>query len=77
MSDLRYAAEHEQVENLVDLLFRRAGAGWTRGMAAAEADKAAEAVAGVLGWDDTRIAAEVAAYRDYLRRQHAFRESAP
>lgn len=77
MSDLRYAAEHEQVENLVDLLFRRAGAGWTRGMAAAEAHKAAEAVAGVLGWDDTRIAAEVAAYRDYLRRQHAFRESAP
>ncbi|HEV2547245.1 MAG TPA: FAD-dependent oxidoreductase [Stellaceae bacterium] len=73
LADLKYAAENEHVLNLVDLLFRRVGAGWTRSMAAGTAGRAAETVAGILGWDETRIAAEIAAYRAYLEDQHAKR----
>ena len=71
LSDLRHAAQHEDVTNLVDLLFRRVGAGWTQSMAADAARKAADTVADILGWDEGRVAAEVAAYRDHLRQQHA------
>ena len=74
LSDLRHAAEHEDVTNLVDLLFRRVGAGWTESMAADASRKAAETVADILGWDEGRVAAEVAAYRDHLRQQHALRD---
>jgi len=73
LSDLRHAVRYEHVANLVDLLFRRVGAGWTRSMAADAAPSAARAVADILGWDEARIAGEVAAYRDHLAREHAFR----
>jgi glycerol-3-phosphate dehydrogenase len=73
LSDLRHAARYEHVANLVDLLFRRVGAGWTRSMAADAAPGAARAVADILGWDEARMAGEVAAYRDHLAREHAFR----
>ncbi len=71
LADLKHAAEHEHVANLVDLLFRRVGAGWTRTMADGAAERAAETVAGVLDWDEARIAAEIVSYREHLRRQHA------
>jgi glycerol-3-phosphate dehydrogenase len=76
LSDLRHAVRYEHVTDLVDLLFRRVGAGWTRTMAADAAPSAARAVADILGWDDARIAAEVAAYRNHLAREHAFRSVA-
>lgn len=70
LADLQFAAGREQATNLADLLFRRTGAGWTADMAREAAGRAASAVAGVLGWDDARIAMEVAGYRDYLARNH-------
>lgn len=70
LADLRHAASHEHATNLVDLLFRRTGAGWTETMAAAAASRAAEAVADLLGWDKARIEREVADYRAYLARNH-------
>jgi glycerol-3-phosphate dehydrogenase len=70
ISDLRYAAEHEHVVSLVDLLFRRVGVGWTKSMGCDAAKRAAEAVADVLGWDKERVEAEVQAYRQYLLRFH-------
>jgi glycerol-3-phosphate dehydrogenase len=70
ISDLRYAAEHEHVTNLVDLLFRRVGVGWTKSMGCDAAKRAAETVADVLGWDKERVDAEVQAYRQYLLRFH-------
>jgi len=73
LSDLHVAAEQEHVVTLTDLMFRRVGAGWTRGMGAAEAETAARAVAPLLGWDEARIIAEVAAYRAYLKDQHRCR----
>ena len=39
-------------------------------MAREGADTAARAVADVLGWDEARIAREVAGYREYLARMH-------
>jgi glycerol-3-phosphate dehydrogenase len=76
LADLTLAAEQEHVTNLVDLLFRRVGAGWTRTMGHDAAARAARTVAGPLGWDDARVAAEIAAYREHLRRQHAYARDA-
>jgi glycerol-3-phosphate dehydrogenase len=70
LADLRYAATHEHATNLVDLLFRRTGVGWNGGMAAGGAETAARTVADLLGWDEARIAAEVAGYRAHLATQH-------
>lgn len=63
---LRHAVVHEHVETLVDLLFRRVPVGWTPGMGLADARKAAETVAGLLGWDEARIGHEVEAYRRFI-----------
>ena len=59
LSDLKFAAQHEQVTNLTDLLFRRVAVGWTEGMSREVAEKAAETVAQDLGWDRQRVMAEV------------------
>lgn len=72
LADLEHAAQREQVTSLVDLMFRRIGAGWTRTMGYDAAPRAAEVVADVLGWDRARIDTEVKAYRDYLARMHKF-----
>jgi glycerol-3-phosphate dehydrogenase len=76
IADLRHAASNEHVVDLVDLLFRRVGLGWTASMAADASRKCAQAVSDVLGWDAARVDAEVAAYADHLDRQHAFRSGA-
>jgi glycerol-3-phosphate dehydrogenase len=68
---LRYAAAHEHVETLVDLLFRRVPLGWSPGMGIAAARRAAETVADVLGWDDARIVREVEAYRHFTAEHFA------
>lgn len=72
LSDLKFAIAHEQPTNLVDLLFRRVGAGWTRDMASEAAPLAATIMGEALGWSDERASREVEAYRAYLARQHAF-----
>lgn len=71
LADVGHAAAHEHVTGLVDLMFRRLGAGWTRTLGVEAAETAARAAAGALGWDEARIADEVAAYRAYLAEQHA------
>lgn len=70
LSDLRHAAEHEQPQNLVDLMFRRVGAGWTETQGREGARKAAETVADIMGWDEARIQREADAYVAYLARTH-------
>lgn len=71
LSDLRHAAAHEHVTDLIDLLFRRTGAGWTAGMASREAERAAATVADIMGWDPAEQQAQVRRYRAYLARRHA------
>jgi glycerol-3-phosphate dehydrogenase len=72
LADVKAAAEREHVTSLVDLMFRRVGAGWTRTMGYDAAQRAAEVAGSVLGWDKARREAEVRAYHDHLLRQHAF-----
>ena len=70
IADLRYAAEHEQVTSLVDLLARRAGVVWTEHQGREAARTAADAVANLLGWDEARVEREVEGYRAYLVHTH-------
>jgi glycerol-3-phosphate dehydrogenase len=75
LADLRYAAQHEHPQSLVDLLFRRVPVGWSEDMGVGAAQRAAETVADVMGWDSTQITQEVKAYIAYVRRMFAFRSA--
>ena len=79
LSDLQFAAQNQHATNLIDLLFRRVGAGWTATMGYAAADKAAQAVAETMGWDRERTESEVREYRAHLERLYRVRpdQSAP
>ncbi|MBL8700679.1 MAG: FAD-dependent oxidoreductase [Alphaproteobacteria bacterium] len=75
-ADLVHAARHEHATSLVDLMFRRVGAGWTKTMGHAAADRAAEAVATVYGWDQARTRREAQSYREHLLALHRLRTDA-
>jgi glycerol-3-phosphate dehydrogenase len=74
LADLRHAALNEHGTNLVDILFRRVGVGWTRTMGSLAAERAAEIVGEALGWDDTRRRAEAASYRQHVAHLHRVRD---
>ena len=70
--ELRWAARHEDVRHLTDLLLRRVRLGLTT----AEGGRALlgsirPVVQAELGWDDNRWEAEVRAYTEYWQRAHA------
>jgi glycerol-3-phosphate dehydrogenase len=69
-AQLRHAASVEDVRSLVDLLFQRVGLGWGASVGGDIARQAAEAVADVLGWDASRIVAEVESYSRHVQRMH-------
>jgi glycerol-3-phosphate dehydrogenase len=73
LSDLAAAARSEHPVSLIDLMFRRVGAGWTATMGYAAAELAAAAVAGEMGWDAARQADEVKQYRAYLEEHFLIR----
>jgi glycerol-3-phosphate dehydrogenase len=73
LSDLECAARQQHAASLIDLLFRRVGAGWTETMGHAAAETAAQAVAATMGWDPERTAREVREYRAHLERLYRFR----
>lgn len=69
-AEIVYAASHEGAQHLDDVLARRTRISievWDRGVAAAET--AAQLMAGVLGWDDARVAEEVDFYRERVRAE--------
>ncbi len=68
VSDLQYAAQHQHGTNLIDLLFRRVGAGWSPTMGYAAAERAADAVAATMGWDRERVEREIRLYRAHLEQ---------
>ena len=70
IADLRFAAEHEQAQTLVDLLFRRTGLGWRTAIPPPAVTRAAEAVADILRWDEAKVAEEAQSYLAYVRRYH-------
>jgi glycerol-3-phosphate dehydrogenase len=65
---LREIAREEQVLNLEDLCLRRTKLGYEHDQGFDDIEKTAEAVAGVLGWDQQRTRHEVEKYRDTIRR---------
>lgn len=73
LSDLKFAAAGEHPTSLIDLMFRRVGAGWTETMGYDVAETAARAVAQEMGWDEARVTQEVAAYREFLVRSFNYR----
>ena len=70
MATLRKMAETEQPRHLVDLLYRRSGLGWAGPIPPDAVSRAAEAVAGPLGWDAARTEREIAAFNAYQKEQH-------
>lgn len=67
--ELRYSARWEMAETLGDLLIRRTHLAFeTRDHGIGVAASVAEAVAPILGWDKTAIAAALADYEDEVRR---------
>ena len=68
LAELRARAENEQVTSLVDLLARRTRAGWSETMGYEAAERAAETVGDILGWDAARQQTEADAYRAKLAR---------
>ncbi len=68
-AEVRYAATHEGARHLDDVLVRRTHLALvTRDAGDSVALEAARIVAPVLGWDDERVEAEVAAYRAAVPR---------
>jgi Glycerol-3-phosphate dehydrogenase len=63
LSDLQHAARVEHARSLTDVLFRRVGVAWDCALSDVELARAADAVGGVLGWDETRRSEEIANYR--------------
>lgn len=70
IADLVYAAEREHAQSLVDILFRRTSAGWHASIPPDAVERAAQAVARALGWDDERREREVAGFIAYQARYH-------
>ena len=62
----RHAVRHEHARDLAGILQTRLGAGWGRHLNRAELERAADAVANLLGWDDAEKARQVEAF---LHRQ--------
>ena len=73
LSDLRHAVRQEHARTLTDLLFRRVPVGWSETMGHECCQRAAEAVADLLGWDRARLGQEVTAYRAYVEAMFRFR----
>ncbi len=67
LAQVAYAVDREQAVTLADVLLRRIPAGWSKCHALDGAARAARVMAQRLGWDDARIACEVAAYERELR----------
>ncbi|MBI2761555.1 MAG: glycerol-3-phosphate dehydrogenase/oxidase [Chloroflexi bacterium] len=63
-----HAARHEGARTVGDVLLRRTPAGWNPCLGLDAAPGVATLLAQELGWDQARVAAEVAAYRDEVRR---------
>jgi glycerol-3-phosphate dehydrogenase len=68
LADLRFAAEHEHVLNLDDLMFRRVPFGWSEGMGLDVAEAVAEAVSDIMGWSALEVGNQVRRYRAHVAR---------
>lgn len=75
LDHLRFSAEHEQVVNLDDLMFRRVCLGWSEGMGLDVAEAVAESVSDIMGWSRLQVSEQVRRYRAQVA--HDFGVEAP
>lgn len=68
--EIAFLAEREEVVNLMDLLLRRTSVAFVGGMSAATLQEIAAAAAPALGWDASRVRAEVELATTSLRDAH-------
>jgi glycerol-3-phosphate dehydrogenase len=68
LAQVAYAVDREEAVTLADVLLRRLPVGWSACHALDGADAAARVMAARPGWDDARIAREIAAYEAEVRR---------
>ncbi|MDE3095410.1 MAG: glycerol-3-phosphate dehydrogenase/oxidase [Chloroflexota bacterium] len=68
LAQVAYAAACEHAATLADALLRRLPVGWSKCHALDGAERCAHVMAQRLGWDDSRVSGEVAAYERELRR---------
>jgi glycerol-3-phosphate dehydrogenase len=66
LAQIAYAVEREDAATLGDVLLRRLPCGWSACRALDGAERAAGVMSARLGWDEARVAAEVASYREEL-----------
>lgn len=69
LADLQHVAKTEYPATLVDAI-RRVGAHWSQTMAVEAADKAAQAIASEMGWDQARAGKEARDFAAYLAHTH-------
>ncbi|WP_439495368.1 FAD-dependent oxidoreductase [Bosea sp. (in: a-proteobacteria)] len=69
-ADVIEAVRREQARTLDDVLSRRTGLAWSSDQGFAAARPAAGAMAPLLGWDEARIAREIAAYQKGMAHLH-------
>ena len=71
LAELAFAGRREQARSLADVLMRRTRLALLdgRGLDDAALERAAHALGGELGWDDARVTAEVARYRETAARE--------
>jgi glycerol-3-phosphate dehydrogenase len=68
LAQVAYAVEREHARTPGDVLLRRLPCGWSACHALDGAERAAGVMASRLGWDDARVASEVAAYEREVKR---------
>lgn len=71
LREIQFMVRHEQIGHLIDVLIRRTSLAF-RGLVTADLlTELAQALAGPLGWDESREAQEITHARDVLQRFHA------
>ncbi len=73
-AEVLFALRQEEAVHLSDVLARRVMVGLEADLGRACAPRVAAVMAGELGWDDATVAAELAAYEEYLRRFEVIEE---
>lgn len=68
--EIQYITQFEKVEHVDDILLRRSLIAWVGEVNGAVLEEIARVVGGVLGWDQTRIHAEVERASEILQRKH-------
>ncbi|GAA1955684.1 glycerol-3-phosphate dehydrogenase/oxidase [Microbacterium aquimaris] len=75
-AELRHLARTEDVERLADILQRRTDLAFTGRLSREIFEEIADAITPVLGWDQSRVASEVARTMEQLSALHGWREAA-